>query len=214
MKIESSMNKVRGVLNSLVFGTQISKSSAQLDASKPLVIPAGSDSMHNIGQYFISSSFLLSSSAPPLLILSCLLYSSSSTSHVLTSSSSSSSSFSSSASSSTHHSPLYLLFLSSIPLLSLSCSPLSSVPHSPAPSPLPLLPPPLLPFYSPPLLILLYSSSHRPVLLPLSTLLPLLSVPFLSCFIPIIGLFTASYFLASSSSILYHLLLRIAAMCN
>jgi len=49
VKIESSVNKVRSLISSLVFGTQTNKS-IQMDHGKPLVIPAGSDSFQNIGK--------------------------------------------------------------------------------------------------------------------------------------------------------------------
>lgn len=50
MKIESSVNKVRSTISSLVFGTQVNKATSQVDHGKPLVIPAGSDSLQNIGK--------------------------------------------------------------------------------------------------------------------------------------------------------------------
>jgi len=49
VKIESSVNKVRSTISSLVFGTQVNKATSQVDHGKPLVIPAGSDSLQNIG---------------------------------------------------------------------------------------------------------------------------------------------------------------------
>ncbi|XP_067938726.1 cytoplasmic dynein 2 light intermediate chain 1-like isoform X2 [Watersipora subatra] len=61
-KIESSLNKIRSVMSSLLFGTQTNRA-VQMDHGKPLAIPAGSDSLQNIGSPPISESDIGSVSA-------------------------------------------------------------------------------------------------------------------------------------------------------